>query len=184
MIDGNAHTRETAVFAGGCFWCLEAVFLLLRGVEQVRPGYTGGHIRNPPYREVCTGRTGHAEAVRIDFDPTVIPFEILLAVFFGAHDPTTLNRQGNDKGTQYRSEIFYTTTEQEYQARRYMERLTSENVFDHPIVTQLSPASDFFLAEEEHRNYYRRNIAQPYCQVIISPKIGEIKRQFRQWLRN
>lgn len=165
---------ETAIFAGGCFWCTEAVFQRLNGVMEVVPGYTGGNIKNPAYREICTGRTGHAEAIKITFDPSQISYTELLEVFFATHDPTTLNRQGNDVGTQYRSEIFYTTPEQRYLAEEFIALLEKEGIFASPIVTAISEEKPFYLAEEEHHNYYNDHRQQPYCQFIIDPKIKKL----------
>lgn len=173
---------QIAVFAGGCFWCLEAVFRPLRGVRSVRSGFAGGHIKNPPYREVCTGRTGHAEAVRVEFDPLMIPYRVLLDVFFISHNPTTLNRQGNDVGTQYRSEIFYSTPDQHSAALSFKEELESQAVYPDPIVTAISPLGEFYEAEAEHDNYYGRNSDQPYCRVIIAPKVVALKQSFAPWL--
>ena len=175
-------TKEIAIFAGGCFWCTEAVFQRLRGVEKVVSGYTGGGIKNPAYREICTGRTGHAEAIEITFDPSTISFEELLEVFFATHDPTTLNRQGNDVGTQYRSEIFYTTEKQRELAEKFIYNLEQEQVFSSPVVTAISEAKPFYKAEENHQNYYNENGSQPYCQVIINPKVQKLTTHFRDKL--
>ncbi len=178
MNEQNTDSLETAIFAGGCFWCTEAVFQRLNGVQEVTSGYTGGTIKNPAYREICTGRTGHAEAIKIEFDPTSISYEELLEVFFATHDPTTLNRQGNDVGTQYRSEIFYTNREQEKKAGEFIALLERENVFSSPIVTAISEEKEFYLAEEDHQNYYNDNSNQPYCQFIIDPKIKKLNKYF------
>lgn len=172
------ETLETATFAGGCFWCTEAVFQRLNGVKTVISGYTGGHIKNPAYREIGTGRTGHAEAIQIVFDPQVIRFEELLEVFFATHDPTTLNRQANDVGTQYRSEIFYHSEEQKIVAQKMISLLEKEKVFGNPIVTGITEAVAFYKAEQEHQNYYNDHRSQPYCQVIINPKIDKLQRYF------
>ncbi|WP_343486445.1 peptide-methionine (S)-S-oxide reductase MsrA [Allomuricauda sp. d1] len=169
---------ETAILAGGCFWCTEAVFQRLEGVISVESGYTGGHIKNPAYREICSGRTGHAEAIRIQFDPTKIKYPDLLEIFFATHDPTTLNRQGNDVGTQYRSEIFYTTDAQKEQAEAYISLLVKEKVFTSQIVTTVSEAEIFYKAEEDHQNYYDENRMQPYCQFIIDPKVKKLRTHF------
>ncbi len=174
----NKLSMETAIFANGCFWCNEAVFQRLKGVEEVKSGYTGGTIKNPAYREVCSGRTGHAEAVKITFDPQQISYQELLEVFFATHDPTTLNRQGNDVGTQYRSEIFYTTPEQKGSAENYLALLEQEKVFANPIVTVISEEHPFYEAEIEHHNYYNENGSQPYCQFIINPKIKKLQNHF------
>ncbi len=180
----NNSNLEIAIFAGGCFWCTEAVFQRLDGVEEVVSGYTGGNIKNPAYREICTGRTGHAEGVRITFDSSKISYSELLEVFFATHDPTTLNRQGNDVGTQYRSEIFYTSTEQKQLAEDFIKLLEKENIFDSPIVTAISDEKPFYLAEEEHHNYYNDNRQQPYCQIIIDPKIKKLNNYFSKKLRH
>lgn len=174
---------ETAYLAGGCFWCTEAVFEQIEGVTSVVSGYTGGQIKNPAYREICTGRTGHAEAVKITFDPEVVSFRGLLEVFFATHDPTTLNRQGNDMGTQYRSAIFYTTPEQQAQAKAFIELLTEEKVFDDPIVTEVAAVEAFYAAEEYHQDYYALHREQPYCRVIIDPKIKKLKKYYSHKLK-
>ena len=175
---------ETAIFANGCFWCTEAVFQRLNGVERVTSGYTGGSIKNPAYREICTGRTGHAEAIKISFDPAIITYEELLEVFFATHDPTTLNRQGNDVGTQYRSEIFYTSEAQKEAATKFIAHLEKERVFSDPIVTAISAEAPFYNAEAEHHEYYNNNKLQPYCQFIINPKIAKIKKYYGDKLKS
>ena len=169
---------EIAILANGCFWCTEAVFQRLNGVKEVISGYTGGKIKKPAYREICTGRTGHAEAIKISYDPKQITFEELLEVFFATHDPTTLNRQGNDVGTQYRSEIFYTTEQQRIAAQEFIAYLEKEKVFGSPIVTAISEEKIFYTAEQDHQNYYNNNKLQPYCQFIINPKIDKIKKYY------
>lgn len=174
--------QETAIFAGGCFWCTEAVFQRINGVHTVISGYTGGAIKNPAYREICTGRTGHAEAIKIEFDASIVSFKELLEVFFATHDPTTLNRQGNDVGTQYRSEIFYTSETQKQIAEKFINALDQEKVFDKPIVTALSDEKPFYHAEEDHQNYYNDNTLQPYCQFIINPKIKKLNAYFSEKL--
>ncbi|WP_108425603.1 peptide-methionine (S)-S-oxide reductase MsrA [Flagellimonas amoyensis] len=174
MNEQKEDSVETAIFAGGCFWCTEAVFQRLNGVTAIIPGYTGGNIKNPAYREICTGRTGHAEAIKITFDPSQVSFATLLEVFFATHDPTTLNRQGNDVGTQYRSEIFYTTAEQKQLAEEFIALLEKVGIFASPIVTAVSEEKPFYLAEEEHHNYYNDHRQQPYCQFIIDPKIKKL----------
>jgi peptide-methionine (S)-S-oxide reductase len=174
--------QETAIFAGGCFWCTEAVFQRINGVHTVISGYTGGAIKNPAYREICTGRTGHAEAIKIEFDASIVSFKELLEVFFATHDPTTLNRQGNDVGTQYRSEIFYTSETQKQIAEKFINALDQEKVFDKPIVTALSEEKPFYHAEEDHQNYYNDNTLQPYCQFIINPKIKKLNAYFSEKL--
>ncbi|WP_437395552.1 peptide-methionine (S)-S-oxide reductase MsrA [Flagellimonas lutimaris] len=180
----NNLKLETAIFAGGCFWCTEAVFQRLNGVEEVVSGYTGGNIKNPAYREICTGRTGHAEAIKITFDASQVSYAELLEVFFATHDPTTLNRQGNDVGTQYRSEIFYTTPEQKKLAEDIIQLLEQEKVFDSSIVTAISQEKPFYLAEEEHHDYYNEHRQQPYCQFIIDPKIKKLNKHFSKKLKN
>ena len=170
--------ESIAIFAGGCFWCTEAVFQRLNGVKEVISGYTGGTIKNPAYREICTGRTGHAEAIKIVFDASEVSFTELLEVFFATHDPTTLNRQGNDVGTQYRSEIFYTSEEQRVEAEAFIALLEKEKVFGSPIVTAISEEKPFYNAEIEHQNYYNDNKMQPYCQFIINPKIKKLNQHF------
>jgi peptide-methionine (S)-S-oxide reductase len=182
MNEQNKFHMETAIFAGGCFWCTEAVFQRLNGVEEVLSGYTGGTIKNPAYREICTGRTGHAEAIKITFDPSKITYNELLEVFFATHDPTTLNRQGNDVGTQYRSEIFYTTEQQEKQAAEFIALLEKERIFGSPIVTAISEEKPFYLAEEEHQDYYNGHRQQSYCQFIIDPKIKKLNQHFSKKL--
>ncbi len=163
-----------ATFAGGCFWCTETLFSRLQGVIEVLPGYTGGHIKNPAYREVCTGRTGHAECIRITFDDTVISYQTLLEVFFDTHDPTTLNRQGNDVGSQYRSGVFYHSIEQKELAKAIIAELTQKQVYSDPIVTEVSAAENFYPAEIEHKDYYNLNKNQPYCAAIITPKVKKL----------
>lgn len=180
MDNGNL---ELATLAGGCFWCLEAAFDDLRGVERVDSGYAGGHVDNPSYRQVCAGTTGHAEVVRVAFDPAVISFEDLLDVFFTIHDPTTLNRQGADVGTQYRSAIFHHSPEQKATAERVIAQLEASKVWDDPIVTEVAPLETFYAAEEYHRDYYRRNPNQGYCQVVIAPKIAKLRSKHMERLR-
>jgi peptide-methionine (S)-S-oxide reductase len=175
---------EVATLAGGCFWCLEAVFDQLKGVENVESGYTGGHVLNPTYRMVCTGETGHAEVVQITFDPSAISFKELLQVFFTIHDPTTLNRQGADVGTQYRSAIFYHTPEQKDVAEEVIAEMTAAKVWDDPIVTEITRITDFYPAEEYHRDYYLRNPNQPYCQVVIAPKVAKLRKYFLDKLKH
>lgn len=174
---------ETATLAGGCFWCLEAVFTRLRGVGRVESGYAGGHVDNPSYRAVCTGSTGHAEVVQVDFDPRQISYGDLLDVFFATHDPTTLNRQGHDVGTQYRSAIFYHNDEQKREAERVIGELTKQQVFDDPIVTEVVPLTKFYAAEDYHREYYDRNPEQSYCQVVISPKVSKLRQKYAEKLK-
>ena len=172
-----------AIFANGCFWCTEAVFQRLEGVISVISGYTGGHVKNPAYREVCNGSTGHAEAICIDYDPNLISFKTLLEVFFATHDPTTLNRQGNDIGTQYRSGVFYKDEDQKLQTEEFIEALENASVFKDPIVTEITALDVFYQAEQTHHNYYNQNKDQPYCQFIISPKIETINQFFSDKLK-
>ncbi|WP_291117446.1 peptide-methionine (S)-S-oxide reductase MsrA [Flavobacterium sp. UBA6135] len=174
---------EIATLAGGCFWCTEAVFLELEGVKKVVSGYIGGILENPTYKDIGTGTTGHAEAIQISFDPKVISFGELLEIFFATHDPTTLNRQGNDIGTQYRSEIFYYNDQQKEISEDYIDLMTSEKTFLNPIVTRISPASKFYEAEEYHQNYYNLNKTQSYCSYVITPKIEKLKKNYKSRLK-
>lgn len=175
--------KEIAVFGGGCFWCTEAVYQQLHGVVKVVPGYSDGHIQHPKYEQVCAGNTGHAEVIRIEFDPAQISYHDLLTVFFAIHDPTTVNRQGNDSGTQYRSIILYTTEDQKLEAEQYTAYLQNTEEFkDYPIVTQIKPLKDFYEAEDYHHEYYNNNITQPYCQIVINPKLKKLKDRFHQLL--
>ncbi len=171
-------SQELATLAGGCFWCLEAVYLDLRGVEKVVSGYAGGHVPNPTYREVCSGLTGHAEVVQVAFDPTVVSFREILQVFFTIHDPTTLNRQGADVGTQYRSAIFYHDDVQKSTAEAVMAEVAAEKIWPNPLVTQLEPLTKFYPAEAYHQDYFARNPSQPYCQVVVAPKVSKFRKQF------
>ncbi|MEO2061418.1 MAG: peptide-methionine (S)-S-oxide reductase MsrA [Christiangramia sp.] len=184
-MEENLKSRklETATLAGGCFWCTEAVFQRLDGVEKVTSGFSGGTIKNPAYREIITGRTGHAEAIQISFDPNIISFSELLLIFFATHDPTTLNRQQNDVGTQYRSAIFYHSEEQEIQAREIIDKLEAEKVFKDRIVTEVTEFSAFYKAEEEHQDFYNQHRQQPYCQFIIDPKITKLNKLFSDKLK-
>jgi len=177
------NKEAIAVFAGGCFWCTEAVFQRLKGVSKVVSGYTGGAIKNPAYREICTGRTGHAEAIQITYDEAIISFEELLEVFFATHDPTTLNRQGGDVGTQYRSEIFYQNETQKQEATDFIQLLEDKKVFKSPIVTAMSAAAPFYLAEQEHQNYYNDHTTQSFCSLVINPKIEKLESYFKQKLK-
>jgi len=174
---------ETAVFGGGCFWCLEAVFQRLPGVKSVESGYMGGRVENPTYKQVCTGTTGHAEVVRVTFDPSQISYRDLLEVFFAIHDPTTLDRQGNDVGTQYRSAIFYNSDEQRREAEKVVAELTAAGEFPAPIVTAVEPATTFFVAEDYHQNYFNENSNQPYCRFIIAPKLEKFRKAFAEKLK-
>ena len=174
---------QIATFAGGCFWCTEAVFLKLEGVEKVVSGYTGGNIKNPAYREICTGRTGHAEAIQITFNDNKISFSELLEVFFATHDPTTLNRQGNDVGTQYRSAIFCSDENQKNTAEEFLRLLEKETIFKDTIVTEITALGIFYMAEEDHQNYYNLNKEQPYCQFVIQPKLKKLVQYFNEKLK-
>lgn len=174
---------EQVVFAGGCFWCTEAVFQRIDGVLTVISGYTGGHIKNPAYREVCKGTTGHAEGIKIEYDPSIVSFQTLLEIFFATHNPTTLNQQGNDKGTQYRSAIFYRTEEQKNASENFISLLDKNAVFDAAIVTEVTPLGPFYEATEDHQNYYNENTQQPYCQFVIVPKVEKIKKYYSDKLK-
>jgi len=182
--NAGSATREIATLGGGCFWCLEAVFEQLRGVDSAMSGYAGGSVENPTYEQVCTGRTGHAEVIQVTFDPAVITFEELLEVFFAIHDPTTLNRQGADVGTQYRSVIYYHSPEQQQQARQVIDRLNASHQFGSPLVTEVSPYTKFFLAEGYHHGYFRANGHQPYCQMVVSPKVAKFRTAFANRLKD
>ncbi len=175
---------EMATLAGGCFWCTEAIFLDLKGVKTVVSGYIGGKTPNPTYKEICTGTTGHAEAIQITYDPKEISYGELLEIYFATHDPTTLNRQGNDVGTQYRSEIFYHSKKQKEIANDYIDLLVQEKIFNSPIVTKLSPAVTFYPAEDYHQNYYNQNKTQSYCHYVITPKIEKLKKYYKAKLKN
>ena len=175
--------RELATLAGGCFWCLEAVFDGLRGVEDVVSGYMGGNVPNPSYERVCSGSTGHAEVVQVTFDPAEVSYREILDVFFTIHDPTTLNRQGADVGTQYRSAIFYHTDEQRQDAREAVADLDAEAVWDAPIVTEIVPAVEFYPAEDYHQEYFARNANQPYCQVVVAPKVAKFRQKYFERLK-
>ncbi len=170
--------QATATLAGGCFWCLEAVFLQLKGVSKAQSGYAGGRRPKPTYEQVCTGTTGHAEVVRVTYDPSVISFGDLLDVFFTIHDPTTLNRQGGDKGTQYRSAVFYESADQEQEARARIAALEAEGVWDDPIVTEIAPLTEFYPAENYHDDYFARNPQNPYCAAVIAPKVAKARKYF------
>ncbi len=178
-----AKELEKATLGGGCFWCTEAVYRELKGVTDVKPGYSGGHVKNPSYREVCTGNTGHAEVVQVTFDPEIVSFSEILEVFFATHDPTTLNRQGNDVGTQYRSVIFYHSEKQKETAQKVLELFKKEKVYDKPIVTELKPFTEFYPAEDYHVNYFANNPNQPYCQYVIVPKIEKFRKIFKEKLK-
>jgi peptide-methionine (S)-S-oxide reductase len=175
--------REIATLAGGCFWCLEAVFDDMKGVESVESGYMGGKTANPTYEEVCSGQSGHAEVVQLTFDPSAVSFREILEVFFVIHDPTTLNRQGNDVGTQYRSAVFYHSPEQKSAAEQVIAKLNSARIYDDPIVTEVAAASKYYVAENYHQEYYRRNPAQPYCAYVVRPKVAKFRKHFLEKLK-
>ncbi|MEK6450468.1 MULTISPECIES: peptide-methionine (S)-S-oxide reductase MsrA [Myroides] len=180
----NTNNTKTAIFGGGCFWCTEAIFSNLNGVIEVLPGYIGGAKANPTYEEVCTGQTGHAEAIKITYNPSLINYNQLLEIFFSTHNPTTLNRQGEDVGTQYRSEIFYTDENQKELAKEYMHILSEEKVFVDPIVTKLSLAGVFYVAEDYHKNYFEKNgDKNPYCQLVVKPKVDKFKSKYSSKLK-
>lgn len=176
--------RETATFGSGCFWCTEAIFLNVEGVKKVVSGYTGGKVKNPTYKEVCSGLTGHAEVVQLTFDPQKVSYDQLLEIFWKTHDPTTLNQQGADIGTQYRSVIYYHSEDQKKSAEFYKARLEEEGAFDKPIVTEISPATTFYKAEDYHQNYYNLNNNAPYCSYVIQPKLEKFKKAFKNVLKN
>jgi len=179
----TSRTTDTATFGAGCFWCVEAVFQNLKGVESVVSGYSGGTVANPSYEEVCTGTTGHAEACQIAYDPARISYPELLEAFWKSHDPTTLNRQGNDAGTQYRSAIFYHNEEQKKLAGHYKQQLDSSKAFDDPIVTEIVPFKNFYKAEDYHQNYFNKNGSAPYCMFVIRPKLEKFRKAFKDKLK-
>lgn len=174
--------KQIAVFGGGCFWCTEAVFKMLKGVHAVMPGYAGGSLENPTYEQVSSGRTGHAEVIHIEYDPAQVSYETLLTIFFASHDPTTLNRQGADVGTQYRSVIFYTTDAQRDAAEHFIEKVNASSEDGAPVVTEVEPLTKFYEAEDYHRDYYARNKNAGYCQVVINPKLEKIQKEFAELL--
>ncbi|MEK7570202.1 MAG: peptide-methionine (S)-S-oxide reductase MsrA [Patescibacteria group bacterium] len=174
---------NNATFGSGCFWCTETIFLSLKGVTSVMPGYSGGRTKNPTDMQVYTGRTGHVEVARIEFDPSIITYEQLIEVFFGSHNPTTLNRQGNDVGEQYRSVIFFHDDEQKQVAEKVKAKIEAEKTFDAPIVTTIEPLTSFYPAEDYHRNYYANNQDQPYCQAVISPKLAKFRQHYKALLK-
>ena len=178
-----AKELEKATLGGGCFWCTEAVYLGLDGVEKVLPGYSGGHVKSPSYRQVTTGETGHAEVVQVTFDPDVVTFKEILEVFFATHDPTTLNRQGADVGTQYRSVVFYHNEKQKEIAKQVIDALNKEGAFNQPIVTEVTPYDTFYVAEDYHINYFARNKNQPYCQMVVAPKVAKFNKVFKDKLK-
>lgn len=184
MQDKNEHKNlEVATLGGGCFWCVEAVYQRLEGVESVVSGYSGGQLPNPTYREICTGNTGHAEVVQIKFNPEIVSFQEVLMVFFKTHNPTTLNRQGNDVGTQYRSVVFYHSDSQKAEAEKIIQELTAEKVFADPIVTEVTAFDKIYFAEDYHQNYYNQHQSQPYCAVVINPKIHKFEKEFKDKLK-
>lgn len=178
-----SNTLEKATFAGGCFWCTEAIFQRLLGVVSVVSGYTGGLLKNPTYEQVCSGKTGHAEAIQIEFDPKIITYENLLEIFFKLHDPTTVNQQGADTGTQYRSAIFYHNQSQKNSAENFIQKLTKEKIYHQSIVTKIEPFTEFYKAEEYHQDFYNQNNTHPYCQVVIDPKIQKLMRDFKEMIK-
>ncbi len=183
ITNDSSSRQDTATFAAGCFWCVEAVFQRLEGVDTVQSGYTGGTVKNPSYKEVCNGTTSHAEACRIIYDPTKISFLQLLQVFFTTHDPTQMNRQGNDVGTQYRSAIFYHNDMQKEQAQQVIKQLNEQKVYDSPIVTEVSEAGIFYVAEDYHQNYYNLNSDQMYCRFVIQPKLEKFNKVFKDLIK-
>ena len=174
---------QTATLAGGCFWCLEAVFDELKGVESVESGYAGGTVAHPTYRDVCTGNTGHAEVVQVRFDPAALSYRDLLSVFFAIHDPTTLNRQGADVGTQYRSAIFTHDQAQKETAQQLIAELNEQHIWDKPIVTKVEPFNEFYIAEDYHQEYFARNPLQPYCMAVVAPKVSKFRKHFLDRLK-
>jgi peptide-methionine (S)-S-oxide reductase len=184
MIKSSSQKLEKATFAGGCFWCTEAIFEQLKGVSAVVSGYSGGDIKNPSYREIVTGRTGHAEAIQVTYNPKGITYSELLDVFFSTHNPTTLNRQGYDVGTQYRSAIFYHSDRQKQEAEAMIKALTDANVFENKIVTEVKPFTDFYLAEDYHQDYYENNKSQPYCENVINPKLKKFLKKYTSKLKD
>jgi peptide-methionine (S)-S-oxide reductase len=178
-----SQEKAIATLGGGCFWCLEAVYDQMKGVKSVESGYMGGPKPNPTYEEVCSGRTGHAEVVQLTFDPKIASFREILEVFFAIHDPTTLNQQGNDVGTQYRSAIFYHSPEQKSVAQELIAELTKEKFFNHPIVTEVVPAEPFYVAEDYHQEYFARNPSQPYCSYVVGPKLAKFRKAFGEKLK-
>lgn len=182
-MENNQSKKEIALLGGGCFWCLEAVYDQVRGVTDVVSGYAGGAVENPTYRAVCNGTTGHAEVVRVEFDPQIITFHDILHIFFGIHDPTTLNRQGADTGTQYRSVIFAQDVTQTQIAQEVIAELNAADIWGRPIVTELASDETFYPAEAYHQEYFRRNPGQGYCQAVVAPKVAKFRQYFTQWLR-
>lgn len=183
-IDENNTKTDTATFGTGCFWCTEAIFQELKGVLKVTSGYSGGHVKNPTYEQVCEKKTGHAEVCQVIYDPTVITYDELLEVFWKTHDPTTLNKQGNDEGPQYRSVVFYHDAEQKEKAEKYKTELNKSGAFDKPIVTAVEPYKNFYSAEKYHQNYYNDNGSQPYCYFVIRPKLEKFEKVFKSKLKS
>lgn len=173
---------ETAVFGGGCFWCTEAVFKMFKGVQSVDPGYAGGTTPNPTYEQVCSGTTGHAEVIKIEYDPALVSYRTLLTVFFATHDPTTLNRQGPDAGTQYRSIILYTSEEQQKEAKAFIQEVETSTTAGSHVVTEVHPLGEFYPAEQYHQDYFARNPEQAYCQLVVSPKVEKVQKEFAELL--
>lgn len=182
-MNNNTQTTDTATFGAGCFWCIETILEELKGVVSVESGYSGGEIKNPTYKQVCSGTTNHAEVAKIIYNPEIISFDELLEVFWKIHDPTTLNRQGNDVGTQYRSVIFYHNQEQKEKAEYYKNKLESEKIFDDPIITEISPLKNYYKAEDYHQNYYKQNPNQSYCSYVITPKVNKFRKIFKDKLK-
>ncbi len=180
----NTDKKEIAVFGGGCFWCTEAVFKMMKGVTKVLPGYSGGKIPNPTYDQICGGNTGHAEVVYIEYDPNIVQYDDLLTVFFGSHDSSTLNRQGNDIGTQYRSVIFYTTDEQKEKAEKYIQEINSSNKMGGEAVTEVVQFEKFYEAENYHKDYFEKNPYNSYCQLIINPKLEKVQKKYADLLKD
>jgi peptide-methionine (S)-S-oxide reductase len=183
MTNQSNENLLLATFGSGCFWCTEAVFLNVDGVVKVASGYSGGTVKNPTYKEVCSGLTGHAEVIQVTYDPARISYDALLEIFWGTHDPTTLNKQGADEGTQYRSVVFYHNEEQKRLAEEYKKKLDESGAFDAPIVTEISPATTFYVAEDYHQNYYNLNGSAPYCKFVIQPKVEKFKKVFKHKLK-
>lgn len=183
LVTSMAARNEIATLGGGCFWCIEAIFRELKGVQKVESGYAGGTVPNPTYEQVCSQDTGHAEVVQVTFDPNVLPYKDLLRIFFTVHDPTTLNRQGADVGTNYRSVIFYHNEEQMMQASEVIKEITADGLWDAPIVTQLEPFKAFYVAEQYHQEYFMNNPNQPYCRIVIAPKVRKFREHYAQRLR-
>ena len=174
---------EKATFGAGCFWCVETIFQEVKGVHKVLSGYEGGHLKDPTYKQICTGTTGHAEVIQVEYDPTVVSYKKLLEIFWEVHDPTTLNRQGNDVGTQYRSVVFYHNEQQKKEAEFYKTELDKSGAYSNPIVTEITPSSTFYVAENYHQDYYNQNGSQPYCQFVIAPKVAKFKKAFEKDLK-